>query len=494
MYKPSSWRQALYQSGALTGNQKNLDELVSQGSAAAAQEAYTSETAMASEDKRLAASESQFSRSLEQSANQFNRSLGQRNYEFDKSQPSYIDEALGLATKGISGYLTYAALTKPTTPIPSVNPTTGTSALAPNQYATAEEAMKAGGYMLDPDTGQATIYNYNAPAEAYKGSLQYKQPDTFATEASYNPQSALSSVPWTEPAKYAGTEAAELAAQGVEQFGSNYGLPALSQGLSNLSSLYSPYGYAMAAKGALQGLSYASNQPQNQVTNFITKLNDIGGGTFGSSNPRLEGGDKIWSPVEAGLENFGASDTGSPYFNQTSRLIHNPMEVAINKTSSMIQEVQPDYGGFFESVGSGIKDFGQAIWSGVSSIFGGSHLCTATSERLDLLSKEDKDNMLKLLRYSLDNHKGWTKFYLDEGVELVQKINKTEEANNIYTNFYDDIIKPCAKLVEEGNLEDAYEKYITKAKQMIAEYMPDVNIVEHYSMSKDDEKEQRVSA
>ena len=55
--------------------------------------------------------------------------------------------------------------------------------------------------------------------------------------------------------------------------------------------------------------------------------------------------------------------------------------------------------------------------------------------------------------------------------KLVEKINKREDALNIYKHFYQGTLQKCVDLIKNGKIVDAYELYKEKFMVMKSEYL-----------------------
>lgn len=53
---------------------------------------------------------------------------------------------------------------------------------------------------------------------------------------------------------------------------------------------------------------------------------------------------------------------------------------------------------------------------------------------------------------------------------IVESINKSGQANEVYEQLYSDVIVPCVELIQDGKNEEAYEKYRDMVKSLEKQY------------------------
>ena len=60
--------------------------------------------------------------------------------------------------------------------------------------------------------------------------------------------------------------------------------------------------------------------------------------------------------------------------------------------------------------------------------------------------------------------------YYKTAPEIVEKINNSGNAADIYKELYSDVITPCVDLIREGKNEEAYKKYKAMVKSLKDKY------------------------
>lgn len=71
----------------------------------------------------------------------------------------------------------------------------------------------------------------------------------------------------------------------------------------------------------------------------------------------------------------------------------------------------------------------------------------------------------KWLRYQPNGIWEIAEYYATAPV-VVEKINARPTASDIWNELYDTLVLPCVKMIQAGEMEQAYELYRTKAKQL----------------------------
>ena len=74
---------------------------------------------------------------------------------------------------------------------------------------------------------------------------------------------------------------------------------------------------------------------------------------------------------------------------------------------------------------------------------------------------DDNCYYLDILRWFRDNYvsKEDKKHYYEIAPKVVEKLNKEDNANNIYQEIYYKIIQVCVRYIEYGKYKEAYELY-----------------------------------
>lgn len=89
--------------------------------------------------------------------------------------------------------------------------------------------------------------------------------------------------------------------------------------------------------------------------------------------------------------------------------------------------------------------------------------CFLTTACMRYLQDEFDDNCheLTVLRWFRDNFvsKKDIEHYYEIAPIIVETINKEEKAENIYDYIYNNVVDYCVKQIEQGNYEDAYNRY-----------------------------------
>jgi len=112
---------------------------------------------------------------------------------------------------------------------------------------------------------------------------------------------------------------------------------------------------------------------------------------------------------------------------------------------------------------------------------GGTWICTAIDTLLGL-SPETKRALYDLRRYSVQHHKEEARKYFKNGFMLVQKINEmAPEMVRTYTYLKTHLVAKCVELVQQGDLEAAYQRYRTITEELCAQYGVDLSIKENES-------------
>ena len=60
--------------------------------------------------------------------------------------------------------------------------------------------------------------------------------------------------------------------------------------------------------------------------------------------------------------------------------------------------------------------------------------------------------------------------YYRTAPEIVERINKSTDASEVYEKLYSDVIVPCVHLIQEGNNEGAHEMYRSMVKDLEERY------------------------
>lgn len=106
---------------------------------------------------------------------------------------------------------------------------------------------------------------------------------------------------------------------------------------------------------------------------------------------------------------------------------------------------------------------------------GGCYLTTACT-----VSRNLPDNCMELttLRWFRDNylskrengsHEIGEYYYI--APKIVDKINQSPNADNVWSTLYDSLILPCVKLIKDGKYEETYQLYKKVTKQLKAKYL-----------------------
>jgi gas vesicle protein len=106
-------------------------------------------------------------------------------------------------------------------------------------------------------------------------------------------------------------------------------------------------------------------------------------------------------------------------------------------------------------------------------------LCTAANESVGL--NDDKvDAMTRLRAYGVKKHSREFDFYIRNGEQLIHQINKEkktkENINKFYEEFKEAVIEPVVKLIEDKELEQAYQFYAKKTRELFKKYVPDLSL------------------
>lgn len=114
---------------------------------------------------------------------------------------------------------------------------------------------------------------------------------------------------------------------------------------------------------------------------------------------------------------------------------------------------------------------GDVIFEDVLGIDLGSWLCTEM-QKFWPVSRSDWKTIKTLQSYSLENHYGVMKFYLDFGPDLVTMIDASEDTDEFYKNFRDDVFNPAVRHIKKGEEEKAYILYTDMLKLLFKKYLP----------------------
>lgn len=114
-------------------------------------------------------------------------------------------------------------------------------------------------------------------------------------------------------------------------------------------------------------------------------------------------------------------------------------------------------------------------WSDSGSSGGGCFLTTACVEHKGL---PDDCVELETLRRYRDRMVQEDEAFRSKVLEyyrnaplILQQIEKSGESGRVYEQLYDDMIKPCVELLEQGREEEAKRLYLNGYEQLAAEYL-----------------------
>lgn len=104
--------------------------------------------------------------------------------------------------------------------------------------------------------------------------------------------------------------------------------------------------------------------------------------------------------------------------------------------------------------------------------------CYITTAVCDNLGKSDDCYELTLLRqyrdgYLLKQKDGaeMIRQYYDVAPTIVKRINRKEDAKQIYCDIYEEYLKPCIRLIEEDRLSECCDRYRTMVTDLKNQYL-----------------------
>lgn len=111
-----------------------------------------------------------------------------------------------------------------------------------------------------------------------------------------------------------------------------------------------------------------------------------------------------------------------------------------------------------------------------------SWICGAVDKHVGMTDHE-KLAMEKLKDYCKENERGWLRWYIENGEELVECI-EAEEDNLVkyYSQIRIVMIEPVVALVDNGNMEEAFTLYKTMALFQFYRYAPHIPVPEDVKM------------
>ena len=121
------------------------------------------------------------------------------------------------------------------------------------------------------------------------------------------------------------------------------------------------------------------------------------------------------------------------------------------------------------------------IIGGIGGLFGGggggTWLCTAINQHVGMDEREKLD-VIRLRKYTLENHETMMLFYLNQGDGLVKAIEVEEGGlvEEFYARLKTNMLTPCLGLVREKKLEEAYELYRDYTTELFNHYTPGLEL------------------
>lgn len=127
------------------------------------------------------------------------------------------------------------------------------------------------------------------------------------------------------------------------------------------------------------------------------------------------------------------------------------------------------------------KEFKTSVGSATyEKIEAGFHrkLCYITTAVCESLGKEDNCYELELLRDYRDSYllssgegKALVDEYYDIAPTIVNRISRSEHADEVYEEIWKNYLSPCVQLIESGQKEDCREKYMNMVYELKGRYM-----------------------
>lgn len=106
------------------------------------------------------------------------------------------------------------------------------------------------------------------------------------------------------------------------------------------------------------------------------------------------------------------------------------------------------------------------------------HLCYITTAVCESLGKPDDCYELNILRNYRDEYLVKTSdgaalvnVYYDIAPTIVKRISREENAENIYQNIWNQYLKPCVSLIEDGRKEECRDKYTDMVHSLQEKYL-----------------------
>jgi hypothetical protein len=193
----------------------------------------------------------------------------------------------------------------------------------------------------------------------------------------------------------------------------------------------------------------------------------------------------VSSATPAGIGMTGALATGAGYLGyQASHAL-----VGENFATERERD-QINYGVAGASAGAVIGSAvlpgpGTVIGAGIGGVVGLTYgtlrntwICTATNKHVGT-SKQERASLKKLRRYTKEHYPGWLEFYNQEGPKLIKAIEgKEPDLVIFYGNIKKTLVQPCVKLIDDGDLEAAFNLYKDITAGLFEEYTPNIEVKE----------------
>lgn len=183
----------------------------------------------------------------------------------------------------------------------------------------------------------------------------------------------------------------------------------------------------------------------------------------GNWNPRFFNDPwKGYTNQQAGLGPSSGEKLDAAMYNQDYGKVAKRLPSTLNQWSDPIGDLGYDITkkGVQQVTGLGDQEADAAMMA-INPIGGAvkaaedSWLCTEVGKRFKY-SLSDIKALIKLKKYSIDNHKYLTKHYLNHGPELIDSIGMEK---SVYTELYMKLIGPVIQLVKREEMEQAFELY-----------------------------------
>lgn len=105
---------------------------------------------------------------------------------------------------------------------------------------------------------------------------------------------------------------------------------------------------------------------------------------------------------------------------------------------------------------------------------GGCYLTTACVEHKGLADDCDELTTLRSFRdgymCNMEQERKDIEEYYRTAPDIVDAINSTDEADEVYESIYSDVIVPCVTFIQSGQNEEAYEMYKEMVKKLECKY------------------------